>query len=530
MAQQPNDPTPPKPDLSQLIQAGTGPEAGARRDASKLNSDFSTDPNSSTPNPLSLSSLYAAIDSGIEHRRDRVTEPVQCGQYRLTRKLGEGGMGEVFEAEDGNLHRKVAVKRLREDLRGNAESRERFLREARAAAAVENDHLVTIYQVGEVQGAPYFAMQLLIGEPLDRRLSRNPPLTVLEVVRYSREIAEGLGAAHVAGLVHRDIKPSNIWLEDVLIGMRPDANSSGNSGVRTRVRVKIVDFGLAVRTAVDVRLTQTGYVMGTPAYMSPEQAKGAPFDYRTDLFSFGCVIFEMLIGRRPFQGASLADVMTAIQREQPPLLSLLRDDVPRELSDLVARMLAKQPQDRPASAYDIADRLAELEAKLSGKPNVARVNRTGSLETQTAPTPNVEVLPVTNATPRNERDFQKLVKSQSESNKAGIWILAIGAMLGIVLMLGYWFWFATGTVKIELGKVDGSNPPGEYVISPDGNPEQELFRGTGNQTLSLPSGSYRIDFAKGIMLGYEFRPANRFRVEPFGSQTIQVERRTGRPK
>jgi len=159
---------------------------------------------------MSLSNLYEVARLPEAPIRTAITGPRQCGQYRLIRKLGEGGMGEVFEAEDESLHRKVAVKRLRDELISNPDARERFLREARAAAAVENDHLVTIYQVGEEQGFPYFAMQLLFGEPLDRRLTRAPELTYIEIARYARQMGEGLGAAHAMGLIHRDIKPSNI--------------------------------------------------------------------------------------------------------------------------------------------------------------------------------------------------------------------------------------------------------------------------------------------------------------------------------
>ncbi len=195
--------------------------------------------------------------------------------YRVLKVLGSGGMGIVMEAEDMQLGRRAALKVMRPMLAASPAARTRFLREARAAAAIQHDNVVTIYQVGEHDGLPYLAMQLLDGEPLARRLARQGKFPLAETVRIGRQIAAGLAAAHAREVVHRDIKPDNIWLE-----------TEGD-------RVKILDFGLAHVADNLPRLTQSGAVAGTPAYMAPEQIANEAVDPRSDLFSLGCVLYEM---------------------------------------------------------------------------------------------------------------------------------------------------------------------------------------------------------------------------------------------
>ncbi len=192
----------------------------------------------------------------------------RLGKYRILKVLGHGGMGVVFQAEDSLLERQVAIKAMLPTLSASASAGQRFLREAKAMAAVKHDHIVTIYQVDEERGVPFLAMEFLQGEPLDRRLGRDKKLAVPEVLRIGREIAAGLDAAHTTGLIHRDIKPSNIWLED-----RRGTLSPGGRGQGEGTRVKILDFGLARATAQAPGLTQQGAIVGTPAYMAPEQAR-----------------------------------------------------------------------------------------------------------------------------------------------------------------------------------------------------------------------------------------------------------------
>jgi serine/threonine protein kinase len=188
----------------------------------------------------------------------------RLGPYRVLQVLGAGGMGIVFHAEDPQLKRSVALKAMLPTLGGNESARKRFLREAQAAAAISHDNVVHIYQVGEDHGVPFMAMQFLEGEPLDSRLNREGLLSPAEAVRIGRETAEGLAAAHQRGLIHRDIKPANLWLE------RPGG------------RVKILDFGVARATSDSAQLTQTGAIVGTPAYMAPEQARAKSIDHRRD--------------------------------------------------------------------------------------------------------------------------------------------------------------------------------------------------------------------------------------------------------
>ncbi|MFO0843649.1 MAG: protein kinase [Gemmataceae bacterium] len=226
------------------------------------------------------------------------------GPYRLETELGRGGMGVVFRAKDTLLGRTAAVKLLPPGQVADPTARGRFLREARAAAGVRNDHIVVVYQVGEHGETMYLAMELLHGETLDGRLRRQGALPLADAVRFAREAAQGLAAAHAAGLVHRDIKPANLWIEG-----EPGAASAGG-------RLKILDFGLA-RPAAEAALTQAGVVVGTPAYMPPEQANGEAVDHRGDLFSLGCVLYHMVTGGPPFAGDGLRAVLKAVLLESP---------------------------------------------------------------------------------------------------------------------------------------------------------------------------------------------------------------------
>jgi hypothetical protein len=260
------------------------------------------------------------------------------GRYEIQQVLGQGGMGIVLKAFDPALRRLVALKVLAPGLAGSPTARERFKREARAAAAVRHDHLVAVHGVHEAQGLPYLVMQYVAGESLQARLDRAGPLDVEEVVRIGREAAEGLAAAHARGLIHRDVKPANILLEDGFD------------------RVKITDFGLA-RAAADVPLTQHGVVAGTPEYMAPEQARGEPVDHRADLFSLGSVLYAMCTGRPPFAGDTPLGVLRGVSDDAPPPVRARNVDVPPWLDQLIGRLLAKNPNDRIQSAADVASLL-----------------------------------------------------------------------------------------------------------------------------------------------------------------------------
>jgi serine/threonine protein kinase len=274
----------------------------------------------------------------------------RLGHYRVLNILGAGGMGIVFEAEDTQLQRRVALKAMKPAVL-NPANRERFLHEARATAAIEHDHIVTIYQVGEDNGVPYLAMKLLQGKSLEDKLKDEGGwLPVAEVVRIGREVAEGLEAAHAKGLIHRDIKPANIWLE-------------GERG-----RVKIVDFGLARAAEVDLNLTQEGLVMGTPAYMAPEQADDKPLDHRCDLFSLGSVLYRSVTGQFPFKGKDSMAIMMALATKQPDPPREIDPMVPAPLSDLIMRLLAKEPDERPRNAAAVSEALTAIEQELRAAP------------------------------------------------------------------------------------------------------------------------------------------------------------------
>jgi serine/threonine protein kinase len=286
----------------------------------------------------------------------------RLGSYRVLAILGAGGMGVVFRAEDPGLQRLVALKAMLPAVASSGTSKQRFLREARAAAAITDDNIVQIYQVGEDRGVPFLAMQLLEGEPLDRRLKREAMLPVAEVLRIGREVALGLAAAHKRGLIHRDVKPANLWLEGP-----------------TR-RVKILDFGLARAAGEQTQLTQSGMILGTPAYMAPEQAKSTTVDHRCDLFSLGCVLYRMCTGELPFKGHDTLSIISALALDTPTPPLDLNPEVPTALSDLVMQLLAKKPDERPDSSLAVVQALQDIESQIYAGTSHAPVAEPLSLE------------------------------------------------------------------------------------------------------------------------------------------------------
>jgi hypothetical protein len=268
------------------------------------------------------------------------------GPYRVVKRLGRGGMGEVYLAVDTRLKRKLALKVMLPQYAADPAAKGRFLREARAAAQVAHDNVVTVYEADERGGVPYIAMQLLQGYPLDEYLKKKGDPGIPQVVRLGREAAAGLGAAHKIGLIHRDIKPANLWLE------APNG------------RVKVLDFGLAKPVHTDVELTGSGVIVGTPAYMSPEQARGVKVDGRSDLFSLGAVLYRLCTGRLPFDGPTAMAVLTALAADDPRPVRELNPAVPAPLADLIHQLLAKDPAGRPATADDVVRRLRTIATDL----------------------------------------------------------------------------------------------------------------------------------------------------------------------
>jgi WD40 repeat protein len=255
-------------------------------------------------------------------------------QYEVLEEVGRGGMGVVLKALDPGLHRVVAIKVLAPQLAVSGTARKRFTREARAAAAVGHENVVTIHAVEEFKGLPYLVMQYIAGPSVQQRLAEGGALPVAEILRIGFQTAAGLAAAHAQGLIHRDVKPANILLEN---------------GVE---RVKLTDFSLA-RAIDDASVTQTGVVTGTPPYMAPEQARGEPLDHRADLFSLGSVLYALCTGRPPFRGHSL-DVLRKVSEEVPVPIRTLNSEIPSWLEAIVTKLMAKNPVERYQSAGEVS--------------------------------------------------------------------------------------------------------------------------------------------------------------------------------
>jgi serine/threonine protein kinase len=264
----------------------------------------------------------------------------RIGTYEIIGLLGHGGMGVVFKGLDPSLNRYVAVKMLAPMFSANGASKQRFLREAQSAAAVVHEHVVPIHGISQWQDTPYLVMAFIRGESLQKRLAQRGPLPIRELLRIGRQVASGLAAAHAQGLIHRDIKPANILLET-------DVD-----------RARITDFGLA-RAVDDIRLTRTDTLIGTPQYMSPEQARDEALDFRTDLFSLGVVLYEAAAGRAPFQAATSYGILRKIVDHQPKPLRQIDADIPEWFDQIVQKLMAKNPADRYQTATEVATLLEQ---------------------------------------------------------------------------------------------------------------------------------------------------------------------------
>ena len=272
--------------------------------------------------------------------------------YKTTAKLGEGGMGVVYKAEDTKLDRSVALKFLAAHLLKDEEARKRFDREAKAAAAVSHPNVCTVHEIDEHNGRVFIAMEFVEGESLDNRIEQGP-LPLKEALEIARQIALGLEAAHEKGVVHRDIKPGNVIVDD-------------------KGHVTVMDFGLALLTEGS-RLTQFDTTLGTAAYMSPEQIQGMEVDDRTDIWAFGCVLYEMVSGQRPFKGVYDKALLYEIVNEEPDALTGVRTGVPVELEWLVGKCLAKDAGERYQSATELLVDLAKQQKQIeSGKSAVLK--------------------------------------------------------------------------------------------------------------------------------------------------------------
>jgi len=278
-----------------------------------------------------------------------LTFGTKLGPYEIRSPLGAGGMGEVYRATDTKLGRDIALKVLPAEMAQDPERLARFRREAKTLAQLDHPNIVTIHSVEECGGIHFLTMQLVEGMPLDRVIPANG-LPVEQLCEIANALGEALAAAHEKGIIHRDLKPANVMI-----------SSEG--------RVKVLDFGLAkdVREANPSNATMTsdshtqiGVVMGTPAYMSPEQTSGRPLDHRTDIFSLGVLLHEMATGRRPFEGASSAELISAILRDNPPSVTEVRPDLPGDLARVIRRCLEKDPRHRVQTARDVSNEFRDL--------------------------------------------------------------------------------------------------------------------------------------------------------------------------
>lgn len=385
----------------------------------------------------------------------RQPDDIGClADYRVLGVLGEGGMGLVLRAEDERLKREVAIKVMRPSVASNPDARRRFLREAQAAAAIEHDNVIGIYQVGEVNGVPFIAMPLLKGESLQNRLDRVGRLGELDAVKIGYQVAAALASAHARGLIHRDIKPDNIWLE-------------AKTG-----RVKVLDFGLARLTSDDAGLTHMGSVLGTPLYMSPEQARGEELDARSDLYSLGAVLYRVLSGRPVVSGSSLPAMLIAIVNEAPPPLRSLSADIGADVAEIVERLLAKTRESRPAAAAETAKQFGEIIKRRRSGVAGAVVPATSTLRVPSSTTA-MQTIGIQGEAPAKPRSAM----APPRRPNAPKWAILAGGAAFFAALLG----IVTITIRNRDGGKTVIRVPEGVAVSIDAEPDStvEIVQGEG---------------------------------------------------
>ena len=358
-------------------------------------------------------------------------EALAGGRYRIEDVLGRGGMAAVYRARDAELERPVAVKVLAEHLADQPGFHDRFLREAKLAAQLSHPNIVQVFDVGEEDGAPFIVMECVEGSTLADELKERGRLDPDEVVDLALQICGGLEHAHAAGVVHRDIKPQNLLL-------RPDGT------------VKIADFGIA-RAAESTRLTQMGSVLGTAAYLSPEQALGEEVTTAADLYSLGCVLYELLTGRTPYVFSTLPELVVKHREEAIPPVRELRPDVPERLEAAIMHALARSPDYRPESAAALAEELAIA----SPEPPTRQLPRATA-------TPATEVLP-SQAPTQVQRAPRRRAPRRALSSDPRLWLALAGIAVAVAIVIG----LALGTNGESGGKQQpASNTPAVQPVPP----------------------------------------------------------------
>jgi eukaryotic-like serine/threonine-protein kinase len=350
------------------------------------------------------------------------------GRYRILRKLGSGGMANVYLAEDEELGRQVAIKILNDRHASDDQFVERFRREAKNAAGLSHPNIVSVYDRGEAEGTYYIAMEYLDGRSLKDRIVEDGPLPISSAIEVTRQILHAVGFAHRRGIVHRDIKPHNVLLAD-------DGTGDGES------RFKVTDFGIS-RTAAS-QMTEAGSIVGTAQYLSPEQARGAAVDQRSDIYSVGIVLYELLTGRLPFTGETPLEIAMKHLSEVPKPPSELRPDVPADVDMVVLRALAKDPEDRFQSAEEMERELARVAGGAGVTAETAEAATavlTGAGLAEAAPT-IVSRRPV--VAPRREdryrADYYDYEEPPRRRRPIWPWLLAILLLVG-ALVAGVYVW------------------------------------------------------------------------------------------
>jgi serine/threonine protein kinase/Leucine-rich repeat (LRR) protein len=487
--------------------AGTAVQTPAQAQAAALASLRSS--TARTPLPPTL--LTPAQEAG---------ELGRFASFRILEVLGTGGMGIVLLAEDVQLKRRLAVKVMRPEVAAQATARQRFLREAQAAAALEHDHIVPIYQVGEERGIPFLAMPLLKGTSLDAWLQRPGALVMRDTLRLARQIALGLAAAHQRGLVHRDIKPANLWLEGQPLTPQPPLPQRGEGEKDKHLfpplpfvgeggrggegfRIKILDFGLARPIDDNTQLTEQGVIVGTPSHMAPEAARGEPTDQRGDLFSLGVVLYRMCTGQLPFPGANTLAVLSALATETPPRPQTLNPEVPAGLDALVMQMLAKEPAQRPASAQEVADRLLTLETELTA-PVAVRSPDTVQLPAEDA---RAAEPPATPAARRWRPRSRGLV--------------AAGVALAVLLPLTYLYGGLVWRIATNQGElvIESNDPNIEVTIK---GPAATVYDKAKDRRFVLTAGAYEVEVREDGDGGLRFA-AKKVTITRGGKETFHAE-------
>ncbi len=339
------------PDATQILPARLRPEPWPATPQPAAEPERHTAPPSTlSPSMTDLPAAAAAVAAAsatLPAGSSRADAPVrQVGRYLIQSRLGRGGMATVYRAHDPSISRDVAIKFLHASLAEDDECRDRFLREARAAGGLSHPNIVVVYDVGEIEGRPYMAMELLDGAPLSETLEKTPVLPVRDAVLIGMQLARALEYAHARGIVHRDIKPGNIMF------------------LKDGKTIKVTDFGIAHMDDGMSTHTQVGAVLGTPQYMSPEQALGEKIDGRSDLFAAGIVLYQMLAGERPFRADSLVAIAAKIVKEEPPPLASKRPEVPAALRRVIERCLAKKPDQRYQTGQELAEALKKVLVQL----------------------------------------------------------------------------------------------------------------------------------------------------------------------